>query len=125
MTILLWALAAILVVVGLAGILLPALPGTVLILAAVLVWAIDQGGETAWVVFALATTLLVLGTVVKYAVPGRRLKATGVLICVVAYRDVGPTASARVTGAAVITRVSMTRAGEPAAPEATTVMVST
>jgi uncharacterized protein YqgC (DUF456 family) len=66
------------VLVGLVGIVVPVLPGTVLILAAMLVWSIDQGDTTAWVVFAVATTLLVIGTVVKYAVPGRRLKATGV-----------------------------------------------
>jgi uncharacterized protein YqgC (DUF456 family) len=66
------------VLVGLVGIVVPVLPGSVLILGAVLVWSIDQGGATAWVVFALVTTLLVVGGVVKYAVPGRRLKATGV-----------------------------------------------
>ena len=66
------------VLVGLVGIVVPVLPGSVLILGAVLVWSIDQGGATAWVVFALVTTLLVIGAVVKYAVPGRRLKATGV-----------------------------------------------
>ncbi|MGN6577084.1 MAG: DUF456 domain-containing protein [Nocardioides sp.] len=66
------------VLVGLVGIVVPVLPGSVLILGAVLVWSIDQGGATAWVVFALVTTMLVSGAVVKYAVPGRRLKATGV-----------------------------------------------
>jgi uncharacterized protein len=43
MTILLWVLAAILVVVGLAGILLPALPGTVLIFAGLLLAAWADG----------------------------------------------------------------------------------
>ncbi len=66
------------VLVGLVGIVVPVLPGSVLILGAVLVWSVGQGDATAWVVFALVTTLLVIGAVVKYAVPGRRLKATGV-----------------------------------------------
>ena len=43
MTILLWAGAAILVVVGLAGILLPALPGTILIFAGLLLAASADG----------------------------------------------------------------------------------
>ena len=43
MTILLWVLAVILVVVGLAGILLPALPGTVLIFAGLLLAAWVDG----------------------------------------------------------------------------------
>ncbi len=72
------ALVGLAVLVGLVGIVVPVLPGSVLILGAVLVWSIAQGGATAWVVFALVATLLALGAVVKYAVPGRRLKATGV-----------------------------------------------
>ena len=66
------------VLVGLVGIVVPVLPGTVLILGAVLVWAIEDGSAAAWGVFSVAATLLVVGAVVKYAVPGRRLKATGV-----------------------------------------------
>lgn len=66
------------IVVGLAGVIVPVLPGTSLILAAVLVWAITHGTATAWVVFAVVTTLLVAGGIVKYAVPGRGLKAAGV-----------------------------------------------
>jgi hypothetical protein len=54
------------------------LPGLVLVLVAVLVWAVDVGGGTAWTVFGLATAVLVVGTVVKYAVPGRRLKSSGI-----------------------------------------------
>ncbi|HET6626069.1 MAG TPA: DUF456 domain-containing protein [Nocardioidaceae bacterium] len=66
------------ILVGLAGIVVPVLPGSILILGAVLVWATEDRSGTAWVVFAVATTLLVVGAIVKYAVPGRRLKSTGV-----------------------------------------------
>jgi uncharacterized protein YqgC (DUF456 family) len=69
---------AIAIAVGLVGILLPILPGSVLVLAAVAVWASEVGGNTAWLVFAVATTFLVLGTIVKYAVPGRRLQVSGI-----------------------------------------------
>lgn len=69
---------ALAIVVGLIGILVPILPGAILILAAVLVWAVDLGGSTAWIVFAIAAAFLVLGTVVKYAVPGKRLKDAGI-----------------------------------------------
>jgi uncharacterized protein YqgC (DUF456 family) len=64
------------ILVGLAGIVVPVLPGTVLILVAVLVWATEMGGATAWTVLAVCVVLLAAGTVVKYLVPGRRLKAT-------------------------------------------------
>jgi hypothetical protein len=66
------------IIVGLVGIIVPVLPGTSLILAAVLVWSITHGTAVAWVVFAVVTTLLVAGGIVKYAVPGRGLKAAGV-----------------------------------------------
>lgn len=69
---------AVVIAVGVAGILLPVLPGTLLVLGAVLVWALEIGTATAWTVFAVATTFLAVGTVVKYVVPGRRLKASGV-----------------------------------------------
>ncbi len=69
---------AVAIAVGLVGILVPVLPGSVLVLAAILLWAAQLGGTTAWAVFAVAATLLVLGTVVKYAVPGRNLKRAGV-----------------------------------------------
>jgi uncharacterized protein len=71
-------LVALAIAVGLAGILVPVLPGSPLILGGVLVWAIDVGGATAWVVFAVVTMLLVVGTAVKFLVPNRRLKSAGV-----------------------------------------------
>jgi uncharacterized protein YqgC (DUF456 family) len=71
-------LVALAILVGLIGILVPILPGGLLILAAVLVWAVDLGGGAAWATFAVVALLLLAGTVVKYAVPGRRLKSSGI-----------------------------------------------
>lgn len=66
------------ILVGLFGIVVPILPGSILILGAILLWASEDGSGTAWTVFSVATVLLVTGAIVKYAVPGRSLKATGV-----------------------------------------------
>jgi uncharacterized protein YqgC (DUF456 family) len=66
------------IALGLVGILLPVLPGSLLVAAAVVVWAIDDGGGTAWVVTIVALALLASGSVVKYLVPGRRLRRAGV-----------------------------------------------
>jgi len=66
------------IAVGLVGILVPILPGSILILLAVLVWAAEVGGRTAWAVFAVAAVLLLAGTIVKYLLPNRRLKDAGV-----------------------------------------------
>jgi uncharacterized protein YqgC (DUF456 family) len=71
-------LVAVLIAIGIAGIIVPVLPGTVLVLAAVLLWAWSTGGTTAWVIAAIATLFLMGGTVVKFAVPGKQLKASGV-----------------------------------------------
>ncbi|WP_426244331.1 DUF456 domain-containing protein [Nocardioides sp. LHG3406-4] len=75
---LLTSVVALAIAVGLAGIVVPVLPGSVLVLGAILVWAVAVGTTSAWAVFSLAAVFLVVGTVVKYAVPGRRLKADGV-----------------------------------------------
>lgn len=69
---------AIALVVGIAGVVIPGLPGSALVGGAVLVWAIATGGATAWVVFGVVVALLLAGTAVKYAVPGRRMKAEGI-----------------------------------------------
>ncbi len=71
-------LLALAIAVGLVGILVPVLPGTVLVLGAILVWAWSTGGTAAWLVFAVATVLLAVGTVVKYLLPGRRLQDAGI-----------------------------------------------
>ena len=71
-------LISIAIAVGIAGIIVPVLPGTILVLGAILVWALEVGTTTAWAVFAVSALLLVGGSVVKYLVPGRRLKTAGV-----------------------------------------------
>lgn len=71
-------LVALAIAIGLVGVLVPVLPGTLLVGAAVLVWATERGGTTAWVVTVVAVGLLVAGAAVKYLVPGRRLQRAGV-----------------------------------------------
>jgi uncharacterized protein len=65
-----------LVVVGLFGIVVPILPGTVLVALGIFIWASEEGTAESWSTFAAAAVCLVVGAVVKYVVPGRRLKAT-------------------------------------------------
>ena len=65
------------VAVGLIGVVVPVLPGTVLIGLSVLVWAVVTGG-TAWAVFAGAAVLLAAGQVAMYLLPGRRMTRAGI-----------------------------------------------
>lgn len=69
---------ALVIAIGLVGIVVPVLPGSILVLAAVVVWATEQGGTIAWVVTGVAAALVAAGAVVKYLVPGRRLQLSGV-----------------------------------------------
>jgi uncharacterized protein len=71
-------LVALGIAVGLAGVVIPVVPGALLVWAAILVWAIAVGTATGWAVFASATALLAAGQVVKYAIPGKHLRARGV-----------------------------------------------
>lgn len=71
-------LLGLVIAAGVVGVLVPVLPGTALVAAAVLVWAIHGGTTGFWVFGLVALGVLVLGTVVKYAVPGRRLKQSGI-----------------------------------------------
>ena len=70
-------LVALAMAVGVAGTVVPVLPGAVLVAAAALVWALLEGGP-AWWGFLGVVVVLSLGQVAKYLVPGRRLKELGV-----------------------------------------------
>jgi uncharacterized protein YqgC (DUF456 family) len=65
-----------LILVGLFGIVVPVLPGTLLVALAIGIWATEQGSWEAWTTFGVTACLLLGGQLLKYAVPGRRLKAT-------------------------------------------------
>ncbi|MDO7869435.1 DUF456 domain-containing protein [Nocardioides jiangxiensis] len=67
-----------LTVVGLVGILVPVLPGTILIACTSIGWAATVGVPAAWWVAALVVALSLTGTFLQYAVPGRRLQSAGV-----------------------------------------------
>ncbi|MCV7172840.1 DUF456 domain-containing protein [Mycobacterium sp. CPCC 205372] len=66
------------IAVGLVGILVPLLPGTLLIFAAILVWALVEQDMTGWVTLAVASVLLGATTLVKYLWPVRRMRAADV-----------------------------------------------
>ena len=69
---------ALAIAIGVVGVIVPLLPGSLLVLGAILVWAWDIGSPTGWAVLAVATLVIALGSVVKYVVPGRRLKDNGI-----------------------------------------------
>lgn len=71
-------LCALAILIGLLGIVVPILPGVVLIAGALLVWAYDTNTGLAWGIAGSALVILAIGFVIKYAIPHRRLKNAGV-----------------------------------------------
>lgn len=71
-------LVAVAIAVGLAGILVPLLPGTLLVFAAIAVWAFVVGTTTAWAVLGVAAAVLGAGILVKYLWPAKRMRAADV-----------------------------------------------
>ncbi len=69
---------AVLILIGMVGIVVPVIPGLLLVLAAVFVWAFDTGTTLGWWVFGVCVVLYVGGMALQYAVPGRRLREAGV-----------------------------------------------
>lgn len=72
------SLVGLAILVGLIGIVVPVLPGSILIGAAIGVWAFLTGGSTAWTVFGIAVALLVLAEVLQYVVAGKHMKRSEV-----------------------------------------------
>lgn len=72
------ALVAAAIVVGLLGTILPVLPGALLVAGAIIVWAAVTGGTAAWVAALSAVAVIGLGQVLKYAIVGKQMKASGV-----------------------------------------------
>ncbi len=71
-------LVGIAILVGIIGIVVPVLPGALLSLAAIVVWALEEQSPTGWIVLAAAVVLIGTSQVVKYVVPERRMREAGV-----------------------------------------------
>jgi uncharacterized protein YqgC (DUF456 family) len=70
--------AAVMVLVGLVGILVPVLPGLILVVGGIAVWAVPRNDLVGWTVLAAAVVLALAGSAVKYLLPGRRMRDAGV-----------------------------------------------
>lgn len=67
-------IVGVLLIIGALGIIIPVLPGSTLMIIALLVWAIAVGGATGWVVFGIGALLCVLGISASTVITGTRLK---------------------------------------------------
>ncbi len=71
-------LVALAIAVGLVGILVPLLPGTLLVYAAIAVWAVVEHTMVSWVVLGVVTAIIGASLLVKYVWPVRRMRAAEV-----------------------------------------------
>ncbi len=70
--------AGIMILAGLVGVVVPVLPALPLVWGGVLVWALGRQDAAGWGTLLIATVIAAVGAVVKYLLPGRRLRASGV-----------------------------------------------
>jgi uncharacterized protein len=71
-------LVALVIAVGLVGIVVPLLPGTLLVFGAIAVWAVVESDVTGWVTLGVVAVLLAVSTLIKYLWPVRRMRAADV-----------------------------------------------
>ncbi|MFE2285294.1 DUF456 domain-containing protein [Streptomyces sp. NPDC059443] len=82
-------LVGLVLLLGVAGVLVPGVPGTWLVWAGVLWWALHERSAAAWTLLVSATALLLVVQVVKWLLPPRRLRGVGVTRRMVAYAGAG------------------------------------
>ena len=66
--------AVVLALVGLVGIVFPVLPGSILVGAGALVWAIWGASGWGWVAFGVALVLLLIGGISSWLLTGKSLQ---------------------------------------------------
>jgi uncharacterized protein YqgC (DUF456 family) len=71
-------LVAVVIAIGLAGIVIPILPGGLLVFAAILVWALVEQTAVGWATLGIAAACFVVAEVIKYTWPVRRMRAAEV-----------------------------------------------
>lgn len=72
------ALVGLAIFVGLIGVVVQVLPGNVLVLGAVLVWAWVTGGAAAWIAFAVAALAIGLAELGQWIFAGRHMRRSDV-----------------------------------------------
>jgi uncharacterized protein YqgC (DUF456 family) len=77
-------LVGVAILVGLIGIVVQVLPGAVLVLGGILVWAIFTGGVEAWVVFGIAAAAIAVAEVFQWILAGKHMRKAEVPVLTLA-----------------------------------------
>lgn len=71
-------LSALIMIVGLIGIVVPVLPGLFFVWLGVLLWSINETSAVGWGVLLGVTALAGLGLLLQFLIPGQRMRRAGV-----------------------------------------------
>ncbi|MGW6461177.1 DUF456 domain-containing protein [Streptomyces sp. NPDC055078] len=82
-------LIGLVMLLGLAGVIVPGIPGRWLVWAAVLWWSLHEQSGPAWVLLVASTALLLVDQVVVWLLPPRRLRGVGVTRQMAAFAGAG------------------------------------
>ncbi|MFJ3909432.1 DUF456 domain-containing protein [Streptomyces vinaceus] len=82
-------LVGLVLLLGVVGVLVPGVPGSWLVWAGVLWWALHERSALAWSLLVAATALLLVVQVVEWQLPPRRLRGVGVTRRMAAYAGAG------------------------------------
>lgn len=82
-------LVGLVLLLGVAGVMVPGVPGTWLVWAGLSWWALHERSGPAWTLLVAATVLLLVVQVVKWLLPPRRLHGAGVTPRMAAYAGAG------------------------------------
>lgn len=67
----------VLMLVGLVGVVVPVVPGLLITVAACAIWAFEHPAPQAWIVFWVAVVIYLVGVVLQYLLPGKRMRHQG------------------------------------------------
>ncbi|AVV45034.1 DUF456 domain-containing protein [Streptomyces sp. ID05-04B] len=82
-------LVGLVVLLGLCGVLVPGVPGSWLVWAAILWWALEDPQPVAWAVLVGATVALFVSQVVRWSLPPRQLRESGATPRMAVYAGLG------------------------------------
>jgi uncharacterized protein YqgC (DUF456 family) len=71
-------LVALAIAIGLVGVVVPLLPGTLLVFGAIAAWAFFERTTTAWVTLGIVAAVLAVTLLIKYVWPMRRMRSADV-----------------------------------------------
>lgn len=69
---------AVVIVLGIVCTIIPLFPGSLVVASAVTVWAIVTNEPRGWIVLAIALLVLILGMVLQFLIPAKRMNSSGV-----------------------------------------------